>query len=1305
MKLSRKLALTLRVAAVLALGAALVPILASPAQALTSTTTSVSDNSSGVVTGGSFTFTATVSPIPDGGTVNFSATVGGNPVTTLPPSCTGANLSSGVATCTVSDAIAGSYSATADYSGDANYNGSPGSDTTANVGTAASTTSVIDSSSGVVTGGHFTFTATVTGVDSIIPTGTVTWTVTGPNGPASCASSTLNAIGQATCSITDAVGGAYSATATYGGDTNYDSSSGSDTTASVGTAASGTSVSFSGSATVGSAETVTATVSPTDNGGTVSFSATLGGNPVATLPASCTGASLSSGSATCTLTPTVAGTYAFTANYSGDSSYGSSSGTGSVAVSAAVVTPPPTHTTIIQTAPFSNSTTPTKSSSFTDTLTTTGNTGAVRFTTTTAPPGSTGGIRVSSTGVVTTTGALSVGSYTASGTDSDSSGDTGSWSYSLKVSATAITQVAPTTGTTTTRKAFSGQLKVSGSHGTVTYAQSTGAPHLTVSSSGKVSAPATLTAGTYKAKGTEKDTSGDTGTWGYSLTVTATKISQVAPITATTATGKAFTGKLEVSGSHGTVTYAQSTGAPDLKVSSSGAVSASATLAAGTYKATGTTKDTYGDTGTWSFALTVTATKISQVAPTTATTAPGKAFTGKLEVSGSHGTVTYAQSTGAPDLKVSPSGAISASATLAAGTYKAAGTARDTLGDTGTWSFALTVTASKLTQVAPTSATTTLGKAFSGQLEASGSHGTVTYTQTTGASRLTISSSGKVSAPATLAAGTYQATGTVKDTSGDTGTWSFTLTVTATVNKITQIAPTTATTATGRAFSGRLEVSGSRGTVTYAQSSGAPHLTVSSSGAVSAPATLAAGTYTATGTAKDTSGDTGTWSFALTVTAKKLTQAAPTIATTTTGKAFTGQLKVAGSHGTVTYAQSTGALVLKVSSSGKVSAAATLVAGTYRATGNARDTLGDTGNWSFALTVVATKLTQAAPDTARTATGKAFSGQLKVAGSHGTVTYAQSMGAPHLAVSSSGKISAPASLVAGTYKATGTARDTLGDTGTWSFTLTVVARKLTQAAPDTATSKAGKTFTGQLEVSGAHGTVTYAQSSGALDLEVSSSGKISAAATLVAGTYKATGTARDTLGDTGTWSFTLTVLASKLTQAAPDTATSKAGKAFTGQLKVSGSSGTVTYAQSSGAPHLKVSSSGKISAAAGLAAGIYKAKGTAKDTYGDTGTWTFTLTVKGAKLTQVAPTTGTTTAGKAFTTTLEVSGSHGRVTFAESSTGTQILTVLPSGTLLAPDIFTPGTYKITGTVKDSLGDAGTWSFTLTVEAAALPQNA
>ena len=197
-------------------------------QSITATTTSVSFSGSATV-GSPETVTATVSPTDNGGTVNFSATLGGSPVS-LPASCTGASLSSGKATCTFTPTSAGSYAFTATYAGDSNY-------------------------------------ATSSGTGSV----------------------------------------------------------------AIGKAATTTSVSFSGSAPVGSPETVTATVSPTDNGGTVNFSATLGGSPVS-LPASCTGASLSSGKATCTFTPTSAGSYAFTATYAGDSNYATSSGTGSVAV-------------------------------------------------------------------------------------------------------------------------------------------------------------------------------------------------------------------------------------------------------------------------------------------------------------------------------------------------------------------------------------------------------------------------------------------------------------------------------------------------------------------------------------------------------------------------------------------------------------------------------------------------------------------------------------------------------------------------------------------------------------------------------------------------------------------------------------------------------------------------------------------------------------------------------------------------------------------------------------------------------------
>jgi hypothetical protein len=193
---------------------------------------------------------------------------------------------------------------------------------------------------------------------------------------------------------------------------------------------------------------------------------------------------------------------------------------------------------------------------------------------------------------------------------------------------------------------------------------------------------------------------------------------------------------------------------------------------------------------------------------------------------------------------------------------------------------------------------------------------------------------------------------------------------------------------------------------------------------------------------------------------------------------------------------------------------------------------------------------------------------------------------------------------------------------------------------------------------------------------------------------------RDSLGDIGAWSFELTVVASKLAQLAPDTATINAGKAFASQLKVSGAHGRVVYTESKGAPHLKVSPSGAISALASLASGRYKATGTDKDGAGDTGKWTFTLTVKATGLTQVAPMSAKITSGRAFRGQLKVSGERGKVTFTQL-TDAQVMTVSSSGKISAPATLAPATYIVTGTAKDKLGDSCKWSFTLTVGAVVL----
>jgi hypothetical protein len=83
---------------------------------------------------------------------------------------------------------------------------------------------------------------------------------------------------------------------------------------------------------------------------------------------------------------------------------------------------------------------------------------------------------------------------------------------------------------------------------------------------------------------------------------------------------------------------------------------------------------------------------------------------------------------------------------------------------------------------------------------------------------------------------------------------------------LTQGSPTSGTVAAGTAFAGQLAVTGALGAVTYTTTSPAGPVTVSASGAITAPASTPAGVYQLAGTVTDPAGDTGSWSFTLAVT-------------------------------------------------------------------------------------------------------------------------------------------------------------------------------------------------------------------------------------------------------------------------------------------------------------------------------------------------------------------------------------------------------------------------------------------------------
>jgi hypothetical protein len=235
--------------------------------------------------------------------------------------CT-ATLSDGSASCSAVDAPLGTDTVTATYSSDSEDDPSSGTTSlTVSPDTTATAASVQPSQ--VDPGASVTYSATVAPVgESGTPTGTVTFT----DGSDTLCSAPV-ASGSASCSSTAAPTGYDTITASYGGDSSSDPSTGTT------------------SLTVtppDPATTTTVTADPTNvvSGTPVTFSTTVtgtGGTPTGTVAitdgsdALCT-ATLASGTGSCSSSKAPVGNDTVTADYSGDPAFDSSSATTSLEV-------------------------------------------------------------------------------------------------------------------------------------------------------------------------------------------------------------------------------------------------------------------------------------------------------------------------------------------------------------------------------------------------------------------------------------------------------------------------------------------------------------------------------------------------------------------------------------------------------------------------------------------------------------------------------------------------------------------------------------------------------------------------------------------------------------------------------------------------------------------------------------------------------------------------------------------------------------------------------------------------------------
>jgi hypothetical protein len=287
------------------------------------------------------TFTATVTPAPDGNKIptGYLHFLDGTTLLGV-----GALDEDGKATFTIMTLDGGSHSITAVFSGDANYASSTSGALTETVSSdPATTTATVSGQNPTVFGQSVTFTATVSPVPPAqgTPTGQVIWR----DGTTVLATTNLNSSAQTTYTTSALAVGAHSISASYQGDTHFSASTGG-LTQTVNKANSSVALaSSSNPALVSQTVTFTATVTAVSPGagtpsGTVAFKdgSTLLGN----------GTLNGSGVATFSISTLSLGTHSnITANYGGDGNF---NGAQSSALSQQINNPLPSLTSLSQTS-------------------------------------------------------------------------------------------------------------------------------------------------------------------------------------------------------------------------------------------------------------------------------------------------------------------------------------------------------------------------------------------------------------------------------------------------------------------------------------------------------------------------------------------------------------------------------------------------------------------------------------------------------------------------------------------------------------------------------------------------------------------------------------------------------------------------------------------------------------------------------------------------------------------------------------------------------------------------------------------
>ena len=586
-----------------------------------------------------------------------------------------------------------------------------------------------------------------------------------------------------------------------------------------------------------------------------------------------------------------------------------------------------------------------------------------------------------------------------------------------------------------------------------------------------------------------------------------------------------------------------------------------------------------------------------------------------------------------------------------------------------TTSATITVAAQPAITTTGAALAASVGASYSTQLAGSGGILPYTWAVTGGALPpcLTLSSAGLISGTVTSScAGTYSATFTMTD-SGSPNELTASTTVTITISPAPAITfngvmPATAT--FGTAYTGSASATGGFGVLTYSLLSGSLPgglALTPTSGAVTGTPT-GGGTFNFTVKAADAFGDSATQNYQIVVSYPTLSITSPTtLPAGYAGTAYSQTLTATGGSGTgYTWTVTSGgsaltAVGLNLSSAGVLSGA-TPIAGSAAFGVQVKDSAGNTATATLSVTIDAgVAITNTSPLPSGYG-GTAYSVTFAATGGSGTgYTWTVTSGASNLtavglSLSSAGVL-AGTTPVAGSATFTVKVTDSVGNSATGNFTVTIKSGLAITTTSPLPVGFAGVAYSQTFAAAGGTGTgQTWSVTSGASSLAAVglslSSGGVLSGATPVAGTASLTVQVKDSAGNIATGNFSLTINAA-LTITSPATLpTGYAGTAYSQTLTASGGSGT-------GYSWTVTSNAGELTAVAltlssgGVLSGATPAAGTAtfgvqvKDSVGNTATATLSVSIDIGITITTAMTLPSGYSGTAYSASLAASGGSG----------------------------------------------------------------